>query len=165
MQEYRILILVLLLFCPGSAQPIPSGWKVITDAKGTCQIAVPPEWALLTENSGAAILQDSTTAIAVVTSQPGQVFKPMTEAMQRVLGIRKESMFENTVKRLFYQDKTSKNSSDTNAYSASLPSKAGTCSCHISFLPSIPEETAKKIALSLGPVPEADRPAIPTGND
>jgi hypothetical protein len=43
---------------------------------------------------------------------------------------------------------------DPNAYSASVPGKAGTCSCHVVVLPSVPEETAKKIALSLGPAQE-----------
>ena len=149
MQECRIPILVLLLLVPDSAQTIASDWKIIKDSKSNCQISVPPEWTLLAENSGAAILQDTTTAIAVVTSQRGQTFKSLTESPQRVLAIRKESMFENSVKRVFYQDKISKNSSDPNAYSTSVPSKTGTCSCHITFLPSIPEEIAKRIALSL----------------
>ena len=159
MREYRIPILVLLLFFPASAQTIPEGWKVVKDSKDMCQIAVPPEWVLLEDGSGAAVFQGSTTAIAVVTSQPGQIFKPLPESLQKVLDIRKEKMFENSVKRLFYQDKTSTRSSDPNAYSASVPGKAGTCSCHVTFLPSVSADMAKKIALSLGPVPQADPPA------
>ena len=165
MQGYRFPILVFLLILPESAQMVPSSWRVVRDSKGACQIAVPAEWALLAEGSGAAILQDTTTAIAVVTSQPGQVYKPLSESLQKLLGIHKEIMFENSGKRLFYQDKISKNPSDPNAYSISVPSKSGTCSCHISFLPSVAEEAARKIALSLGPVLEADRQTIPTGND
>jgi hypothetical protein len=107
----QIPILVLFLF-RASAQTIPAGWKVVKDPRESCQIAVPPEWAHLADSSGAAILQDPATAIAVVTSQPRQIFKPLAESLQRVLGIDKEKMFENTVKRLFYQNKTSKNSSD-----------------------------------------------------
>jgi len=159
MREYRIPILGFLLFFPASAQTIPAGWKVVKDSKDMCQIAVPPEWVLLEEGSGAAVFQGSTTAIAVVTSQPAQIFKPLPEALQKVLEIRKEKLFENSVKRLFYQDKTSTRSSDPNAYSASVPGKAGTCSCHVTFLPSISADMAKKIALSLGPVPQADPPA------
>jgi hypothetical protein len=45
-----------------------------------------------------------------------------------------------------------------NAYSASVPGKAGTCSCHVTFLPSVSADTVKKIALSLGPVPQPDPP-------
>lgn len=165
MQGYRLVVLVLWLFRLTSAQTVPSGWIIVVDSKGACQIAVPPEWALLTKGSGAAILHDPTTAIAVVTSQPGQVYKPLSESLQRVLGIHKDIMFENNGKRSFYQDKISKNSLDPSAYSVSVPSKTGTCSCHVSFLPIVPEDTAKKIALSLGPVPDADRQPIPTGND
>lgn len=146
---------LLLLFLPlASAQTLPAGWRVVKDSKGACQIAVPPEWVPLADNTGAAIFQDTTTAIAVVTSQPGQTFKPLPESLQKLLGIRKEKMFENTAKRVFYQDKTSKNSEDSNAYSASVPGKAGTCSCRVVFLSSISEDTSKKIVFSLGPVPE-----------
>jgi hypothetical protein len=158
-QEYAVPILVLLLFFPASEQTIPTGWKVVKDSKGTCQIAVPPEWVLLEDGSGAAVFQGSTTAIAVVTSQPGQIFKSLSEVLQKVLDIRKEKMFENSATRLFYQDKTSKGSSDPNAYSASVPGKPGTCSCHVTFLPSVSADTVKKIALSLGPIPRPDPPA------
>jgi len=72
-----------------------------------------------------------------------------------VLNISKEKLFENTSKRIFYQDKTSSNAEDANSYSFSVPGKAGTCSGHLTVLPSIPTDTARKIALSLGPAPEA----------
>jgi hypothetical protein len=101
MREYRIPILVLLLFFRASSQTIPAGWKVVKESKDTCQIAVPPDWVLLEDRSGAAVFQGSTTAIAVVTSQPGQIFKPLPESLQKVLEIRKEKMFENSGKRLF----------------------------------------------------------------
>ena len=64
-------------------------------------------------------------------------------------------MFENTASRIFYQDQTSANREDPNAYSVSVPGKAGTCSAHVTFRSSISEDVARKIALSLGPVPEA----------
>ena len=146
--------LFLSLLASALAQTTPAGWKIVKDSKGVCQIAVPPDWEPLSETTGAAVFQGTTTAIAVVTSQAGQVFKPLTETLQKMFGIRKDKLFENTTRRIFYQDKISKNSEDPNAYSASVPGKGGTCSCHVVVLPSIPEETAKKIALSLGPVPE-----------
>jgi hypothetical protein len=106
------------------------------------------------ENTGSATFRDSTTGIAVVTSQPGQAFKPFTESFLKLMRIPKEKMFENTAKRIFYQDTASRNADDTNAFSASVPGRDGTCSCRVVFLSSIPEETAKNIALSLGPVPK-----------
>jgi len=106
------------------------------------------------EAAGAAVFHDVTTAIAVVTSQAGQVFKPLPETLQKLFGIRKDKFFENTAKRFSYQDRISKHSEEPNAYSASVPAKGDPCSCHVVVLPSVPEQTAKKIALSLGPVPE-----------
>ncbi len=149
-----ISVLFLLFGVPGQPQPVPTGWKVIQDAKAGCQIAVPPEWTPLGENSGAAVWHDSTTAIAVVTSQPGQEFKPLSPTMLRSFGVAKDKMFENSVKRLFFQDRTSAGADDPNAFSSSVPAKNGTCSCHVVVLPSVPEDVAKKITLSLDAVPE-----------
>ncbi len=153
MREFIVPALILLLLPPASAQN-PASWQVVKDSKNACRIAVPPDWVLLPAGTGAAVLQDATNAIAVVTSQPGQDFRPLSEPLQKTLGIRKQAMFENTPKRVFYQDKTSKNSDDPNAYSASVPARNGTCSCRVSFLPGVPSEIAKKIVLSLGPAPE-----------
>jgi ribosomal RNA adenine dimethylase len=72
----------------------------------------------------------------------------------KLLAVRKEKMFENSGKRIFYQDKISRNAVDPNAYTASVPGKGGTCSCRVTLVASVSDETAKKIALSLGPVPE-----------
>ena len=112
---------------------------------------VPPEWSAWANNTGAAVLQDTSTALAVVTHQPGQAFKILTETMQRMLGIPKEKLFENTAKRLFYQDKTSTFAGDPNAYSGSAPAGDATRSCRVVFLPTVPADIAKKIVLSLGP--------------
>jgi len=153
MREFAIPALVLLSCLAAPAQT-PSGWKTIKDAKAICQISVPTEWSPLSESNGAAIFKDASTAIAVVTAQPGQEFKPLTAGFLRSIELPKDKLFENTAKRIFYQDQTSRGPDDTSAYSISVPSKSGTCSAHVAFAPSIPAETAKKIALSLVPVPE-----------
>jgi hypothetical protein len=86
--------------------------------------------------------------------QPGQQFKPFSSPQLRAIGIPKEKMFENSTTRIFYQDKTAHNPDDTSAFSSSAPAPNGTCSCRVVVLPSIPEDVAKKIALSLSPVPD-----------
>ena len=134
---------------------MPAGWKVVKDAKSACQIAVPPDWTPWATAAGAAVFQETTTALAVVTQQPGQLFKPLTETMQRMLSLPKEKIFENSAKRLFYQDKTSEGGEDPNAYSGSVPGTDGTCSCRVVFIPSISQETVKKIVLSLSPVAQS----------
>lgn len=68
---------LLWLLASASAQTKPADWKIVKDSKGHCQIAVPADWDSLSENARAAVFHDATTAIAVVTSQPGQAFKPI----------------------------------------------------------------------------------------
>ena len=153
MREFTIFALVLLSGLTAPAQTT-SGWKTIKDAKSVCQISVPPEWTPLGENNGAAVYKDATTAIAVVTAQPGQEFKPLTPGFIRSMDLPKDKVFENTAKRIFYQDQASRGPDDTSAFSVSVPAKNGSCSCHVAFVPSVSTDTAKKIALSLVPVPE-----------
>jgi hypothetical protein len=141
----------LLLLASVSAQTVPADWKTVKDGKSACKIAVPPDWTPFSEGTGAAVFHDATTAIAVVTSQPGQTFKVLTERQIGMLGVPKDKIFENSPKRLFYQDKAARNSDDTSAFSAMVPGNAGTCSCHVVFIKDIPEDTAKKIALSVAP--------------
>jgi hypothetical protein len=151
MRECIVLTLILLCLPSASSQVVPAGWQIVKDSKNACQIAVPPDWSPYGDNIGAAVFQNVSTAIATVTSQPGQVFTPLSESLQRVLDIRKETMFENSVKRVFYREQTSKNQEDPNVYSFSVPGKAGTCSGHLRSLPSVSEDVARKIAVSLGP--------------
>jgi len=151
MRACALTALVLLFARTACAQAVPAGWKVVTDSKSACRIAVPAEWVSFGENNGAAMLRDSTTALAVVTSQPGQEFKPLPAGLAKSVAFSREMMFENTPKHIFYQDKASRNAEDPNAFSASIPSKDGTCSVHVVALPSVPADIAKKIALSLAP--------------
>jgi hypothetical protein len=139
---------------PASAQTAPPRWQIIKDAKGVCQIAVPNDWAPLGDNTGAAVFRDSTVAIAVVTSQPDQEYKPLTPVLLRVMAIPKDKVFENSAERIFYQEKTSRGAEDANAFNTSVPGKKGTCSSRIMVLPSIAEDVATKIALSLAAVRE-----------
>ena len=144
--------LVLLLPVMAAAQAAPADWTIIRDAKGVCQLAVPPDWVPLTSSAGAAVLRDPTTAIAVVTSQPGQEFQPLTSASLRTMGVPKEKVFENSAARVFYQHRTAESRGDSNAFSSSVPAKGGTCSCHITAQPLVTEEIARKIILTLSPV-------------
>jgi hypothetical protein len=158
MREYIVPTLFLSVLLPVSAQTVPAGWSILKEAKEACQIAVPPDWAPFTEATGVAVFHDATTGIAVVTSQPGQLFKPLSEVQLKMLGVAREKVFENSAKRVFYQDKTAKGSEDSNAYSAMVPGRDGTCSCHVVFAHGIAEEIARKITLSLGPATAENKP-------
>lgn len=154
MREYIAPTLFLLLLPSLGAQTVPAGWRLVRDTKNACQIAVPPDWSPYGDNIGAAVFQEVSTAIATVTSQPGQDFAPLSESMQRLLEIPKDKMFENSSTRIFYQERTSKDKEDPNVFSFSAPGRAGTCSGHLRLMPSIPADVIRKIALSLGPAAE-----------
>jgi len=149
-------VVALFAFLGPEAPPasLPAGWKVLKDPKGACQITVPADWDASSERAGWAVLKDSTTAIAVVTSQPGQALKPLSESMLKMLRIPKEKVFGNSARRIYYQDKIAASPSDANAFTVVVPGKAGTCSSRVVFLPEVTDETARKIVLSVGPAPE-----------
>ena len=153
MRYFRVFAL-FAFFLPNTAPASqPTGWKVLKDPKGACQITVPEAWNFSSEDAGFAVLRDATTAIAVVTSQPGQAFKPLSESLLKLLGVPKEKVFENSAKRVYYQDKIAVTLQDTNAFTVVVPGKAGTCSSRVLFLPEVSQEDARKIVLSVGPVP------------
>jgi hypothetical protein len=153
--RYSGLCALFALWLPAMPeQTAPKDWRAVKDAKGACQISVPGDWTQFEENSSSAVLQDASNAIAVVTSQPGQTFKPLTESMQRLMRIPKDKLFENSARRIFYQDRIARDARDTNAFSAMVPGKNGTCSARIVFAAGVSAETAKKIALTLAQAPE-----------
>jgi hypothetical protein len=160
MREYIAPTLFLLLLSSLHGQTVPTGWQTVTDSKKACQVAVPADWSPYGDNVGAAVFQEVSTAIVTVTSQPAQDFTPLSESMQKLLEIPKEKMFENSPKRIFYQEQISKNKEDPNGYSFSVPGKTGTCSGHVRALPGISEEVIRKIALSLGPAAGARSPNL-----
>src|SRR5512144_133153 len=126
--RYFGLCALFALWLPAmSDETAPKDWKIVKESKGACQISVPGDWTQTEENPGSAVLQDASNAIAVVTSQPGQTFKPLTDAMLRLLRIPKDTLFENSARRIFYQDRIARDNRDTNSYSAMVPGKNGTC--------------------------------------
>ena len=156
----KIIVTTLLFLGPALAagDTVPKNWKIIQDSKAVCQIAVPDNWTV-GEAAGSAYLQDPTVAIAVVTSQPAQAFKPISDSMLNLLNVPKENVFENSAKRVFYRDRPNPSNPDSHSLNVMVPGKTGTCSARVVYPSTIPEETAKKIALSLSPPPETSAAA------
>jgi len=147
-----VAALSFLVAATAAAASIPAGWQTVKDSKGLCQIAVPANWTPAAENTGSAVYQDASVAIAVVTSQPGQAYRPFSDTMLKLMNISRDKLFENSATRIFYQDRTGRDPNEPNALSVMTPGKSGACSSRVVFLGTVPEETAKKIALSVGPV-------------
>ena len=146
-----ILSALIFLSLPLSAQVVPNGWQIVKDSKNACQVAVPPDWSVYGDSRSAAVWHDSSTALVVVTSQPGQSFGPLSERLLTVLNLTKEKLFENSPKRIFYEDKASQHPQDPRWYTFSVPGNNGTCSGRLTFLPSLSDDIVRKIVLSLGP--------------
>ena len=127
------------------AQSIPAGWKLVKDDKGRCRVAVPPDWSAPSPNAGAASAKNQADGSLVVTNDPFTL-KPLPESMQKIMKVG--NMFENTTKRVFYSTR----SGSFTSYNVSVPGNTGTCNTKVTFSPSVPESTAKDIALSIGPV-------------
>ncbi len=141
-------IIVATLFFLGAAwaagDSVPANWKLVKDSKALCQIAVPENWIA---SAGSAYYQEPTIAIAVVTSQSGQVFGPISESLLiSILKVPKENVFENSEKRVYYVDR---GSAESHSLNVMVAGRTGTCSAHIVYPSSVADETAKKIALSL----------------
>jgi hypothetical protein len=156
MREYAIAVLILLNL-PLAAQVAPSGWQIVKDSKNACQLAVPPDWSLYGESHSAAVLHDASTALVVITSQPGQDFAPLSDRLRSTLNLGKDKLFENTANRIFYEDKSSAHAADPKWYTFSVPGKNGTCSGKLTFLPSLPDDLARQIVFSLGPAAETHK--------
>src|SRR5689334_12910407 len=131
MREHIVFTLFLLSAWTGATQNVPAGWKIVKGAKGSCQVAVPPDLTPYGYGTGPAVVHDATSGRTVGHSQAGQKFKPFTESQLNILDISRDKVFESSAKRLFYRDRTSRNSDQPNAYSVMTPGHGGTCSSHV----------------------------------
>lgn len=122
-----------------------SGWKTVKDKTGSCQLSVPPSWTLLS-SPGMVNSPESTTTM--VLSGMSQFHKYGDETL-KMLDI--EKLYENSAQRIFYR--TRPNGSQANVdYHVEVPGNGKRCTAQIMLSLKYPEEEAKKIALSLGPV-------------
>jgi hypothetical protein len=136
--------LLLMVSGMAAAQTVPAGWKILKDEKGLCQIAVPPDWIPNPRSPGVASLKNTQNEVDVNSDTDTTV--PLAPSIQKMLHVIK--MFENTSQRVFYSFDRGRNSQQ---FSERVPRPGGTCTMSVTFVPPTTEETAKKIALSLGP--------------
>jgi hypothetical protein len=143
----RILALTLGLAALAAAQSVPAGWKIATDRRKLCQIAVPADWV-------------------ADKIMPSQLTSPDKKAKVLVHGIPAPGTFASTVetaKKMFAPTKVFEESA-TKAWWASEPSNhkpgaswyvatggASVCDAQVEFEGAAFDEVAKKIVASLGP--------------
>ncbi len=131
------------------AQSAEPAWKTVKDPSGACQISIPPNWSVKDLNSGTALFKDAKTAVAVVTSVTGRPFAQLSESVRKQIG--PDKVYENTEGRVFYADQIAKTSNSMTGINVRVPLEGGICSSRVMFIPAVPEDVAKKIALSVSP--------------
>ena len=128
----------------------PSGWKVVTDKKKTCQYAVPADWtqdALITSSS-TSVDKKSNVVIHANPSSLAET-KSMIQSM-----IPPDKTIEDSGKRYWYSYKHPANASDlpgTNWYVA-VPAPGGVCAAQINFKDPGGEAVAKQVVDTIGPI-------------
>jgi hypothetical protein len=140
-----LLAALLALAAAAAAQDVPSGWKVVSDIKNSCQIAVPPDWttdplvksmAMSPDKKSTAVSHGQRQGISL--SQAVDTFKKLTPNTKTV---------EESSSRVWLSYPRPGGNPGTEWYVA-VPG-AQVCTATITFEDPATEAMAKKIALSL----------------
>jgi hypothetical protein len=143
------------LLCPAAlllvgygldAQDVPSGWKVVKDRAGACQIAVPADWV---SDKLVASFMSSADGKANAVAHGLRAGQSFADAMTLAKQVTKPAkMIEESAKRVWYTyEGANTPAGGTNWYVAVAGSPI--CTAQVSFKTPAMEETAKKVALSL----------------
>lgn len=132
--------------CSAFAQTVPSGWKVVKDKQGACQVAVPSDWTTDKIVSSFAKSPDGKANAVPHGLRSGQAFPEATSLAKQML--KPSKTIEDSGKRLWYAYEGSSSSSGGTNWYVAVPGTP-VCTAQIGFKDPAAEETAKKIALSL----------------
>ena len=124
-----------------------SGWKTVKDKTDACKISVPPNWTLLS-TAGMANSPQNTSTIVIRGNTHFSHFSDMTLKMLNI-----DKVFENSASRIFYVTKPGSGNPSLVTYHVEVPGKGNSCIAEIYLRPNTLEDDARKIALSLSPVP------------
>jgi hypothetical protein len=141
---------VSLFVLTASAASVPSGWSPVKDEQGACQVAVPHDFkAHYPKMPSLVKSQDGKIEVQVV-NQPGKTVTPLDSAAQKVLAIDK--LFDNTPQRVFFANKpVTFAGTQVTSWNVRVPGSNSVCFVTITLKPGASEDTAKKIAQTVGP--------------
>jgi hypothetical protein len=126
----------------------PTGWKVVTDRKKTCQYAVPADWTQDKLLIGTSTSADGKSNVVVHGNEQSLAdIKPMIQQM-----IPPDKVIEDNGKRYWYSYKHLANASDlpgTNWYVA-VAVPGGVCAAQIGFKDPAGESVAKQLVDTIG---------------
>ena len=128
------------------AQDVPGGWKVVKDARGRCQFAVPPDWVADSLMKSFQMSADK-TASAVASSAASGPFASVTSRAKELMVPKKT--IEDSGKRLWYVYETQIGAQKGNTQWYVAVPTSPVCAMQIDFKGSAMEDIATKIARSL----------------
>jgi hypothetical protein len=139
------------LLTTASAASIPAGWTTIKDSKGACQAGVPPDFKPDKGLPSLATGPGRLIEIQIV-SRVGGTVKPLSDLAKKALLVDK--MFENTPNKVFYSNAPQKSLEGKmlTGWHITVAGNGGTCAGIITLQGGAPEDVAKKIADTLGPI-------------
>jgi hypothetical protein len=144
----KIGIAVLLATSTIVLAAAPSGWKVVTDRKKTCQYAVPADWTADKLLVGSATSADGKSNVVIHGNEQSLAeIKPMIQQM-----IPLDKTIEDSGKRYWYSYRHLANASDlpgTHWYVA-VAVPGGVCAAQLGFKEPGGEAVAKQIVGTIG---------------
>lgn len=142
MRLFAFTAAIAVSMCGAFSQNVPSGWKVVKDNQGACKVAVPGDWKIDTSIGKSP---DGKSNVVPNGLDADESFKEATSMVKQMM--KPTKTIEDSDKRLLYAYDGGRGSSGTNWYVA-VPGKP-VCTAQVTFKDPVPEDTAKKIALSL----------------
>jgi hypothetical protein len=144
----KIDIAVLLAMSTIVLAAAPSGWKVVTDRKKTCQYAVPADWTVDKLVVGSSASADGKSSMVIHGNEQSLAeIKPMIQQM-----IPPDKTIEDNGKRYWYSYKHLANGGDlpgTNWYVA-VAVPGGICAAQVGFKDPAGEAVAKQVVETIG---------------
>jgi hypothetical protein len=136
-----------LLEGTAAAQTVPAGWKTVTDMRKVCQIAVPADWTADSLIKSFVTSPDKKANAVVHGLRAGSDFAGVVASAKLMLPPAKT--FEESASKIWYEETPKPGTTERGWYVAVGGAQA--CNAEIKFEGAAFEETAKKIAASLGP--------------
>lgn len=140
----------LTLAATASAASVPAGWTPVKDVQGACQVAVPRDFKANYPTLPSLVKSADGKIDVQVVNQPGKTVTPLDSAAQKVLGVDK--VFDNTPQRVFYSNKPANFAgTEVTSWHVRVPGSNSVCFATITMRAGASEDTAKKIAATIGP--------------
>ena len=150
----RLTAAVLIFMGVAVAQQVPAGWKVMKSERGTCQVAVPSDWAVDNDFSTANDPK-KLVSVTILHEQDAKMGPSESDAM-RIAAYTPIKVFENTSKRVFLEDKVSAfgpSGPPRRKFVAFVPhTSKGICQAMTILKSGGPEALAKQVALTVSAV-------------